>query len=494
MDEETLEAYVRALRKSAEYLNKEINPIELKALIKRFQKLNPDADPRTVDWVAVWDDKLTYSELLDAFQRNYPGFRWKEAEEVSEEAFEDARKRKLEAIVRELDEESLKELLELIRQELGSEAETIETETRTPQVQETVLVREATTAPTLVQEVPTPSITLGVLAKYPVLEEAKQFFDVFTVEELDHLADAVKARLLEAVERGEKGILPREDPMEDLLTFALARVLCLAIGESWLLRRWALAEAARMERFLHVEAEELKAMVLKSAFNVEAVDDKRLSDEFSYKIHVAEYLKINRELSAPEWRLVNRMVHRGYVHLTEAEVVRLFRQKAYQRLSSAEGAPKVTIKQLPPKLQEAAEDVMKELMRLRSAYTYETAATPATEGWPPCMEAIKTRIAEASHRELFTIAAFLVNKGYTVEQILSMLAERPDFNEKIARYQVEHIAGLRGSRTKYRPPSCQTMKSLGLCVEDGRLCPKWIRNPLEFRKPEKPKQATQTPP
>ncbi|MEM4151973.1 MAG: hypothetical protein QW663_04615, partial [Nitrososphaerota archaeon] len=28
------------------------------------------------------------------------------------------------------------------------------------------------------------------------------------------------------------------------------------------------------------------------------------------------------------------------------------------------------------------------------------------------------------------------------------------------RYQVEHIAGLRGSRIKYGPPSCQTMKSL----------------------------------
>jgi DNA primase large subunit len=382
----------------------------------------------------------------------------------------------------------------LIRQELGSEAETIETETRTPQVQETVLVREATTAPTLVQEVPTPSITLGVLAKYPVLEEAKQFFDVFTVEELDHLADAVKARLLEAVERGEKGILPREDPMEDLLTFALARVLCLAIGESWLLRRWALAEAARMERFLHVEAEELKTIVLKSVINIEAVDDKRLSDEFGYKIHVAEYLKINRELSGPEWRLVNRMVHRGYVHLTEAEVVRLFRQKAYQRLSSAEGAPKVTIKQLPARLQETAEDIVKELVKLRSSY--EPVTAPAPGDWPPCMAAIRARVAEAGHKELFSLAAFMINRGYSKEEILVLLAERPDFNERIARYQIEHIAGERGSRTKYRPPSCQTMKTLGLCIEDGKYCPRWIQNPLQYQKKPKdqPKQTTQTPP
>jgi DNA primase large subunit len=112
------------------------------------------------------------------------------------------------------------------------------------------------------------------------------------------------------------------------------------------------------------------------------------------------------------------------------------------------------------------------------------------------MEAIRTRVAEASHKELFSFTAFLVNRGYAVEQILSMLAERPDFNEKIARYQVEHIAGLRGSRTKYRPPSCQTMKSLGLCVEDGKYCPRWIQNPLQYQKKPKdqPKQRAQTPP
>jgi DNA primase large subunit len=487
MDDD-VETYVRALKKSADYLGKEINPIELAALIRRFKKLNPEADYRAIDWVGVWDPTLTYSELLDAFQRNYPGFRWKEAEEVSEEAFKAMRRKKVEEVfetIKELDEESLKELFELIKEELG-EVEITETP------QETI---EITPVPTILQEVPT--ITLEILAKYPILPEAREFFGTFNVEELDYLAEATKARVLEALERGEKGVLPRDDAIEDLLTFALARVLCIAVGEPWLLKRWALAEASRMERFLHVEAEELKAMVLKTVLNIEAVDDKRLNDEFSYKVQLAQYLRLIRELSGPEWRLVNRMVHRGYVHLTEAEVVRLFRQLAYQRLSSTEGTPKVTIKQLPARLQEAAEDVMRELVKLRSAYAYETAVEHA-EDWPPCMEAIKARIAEASHKELFSFAAFLVNRGYSTEQVLAMLAERPDYDEKIARYQVEHIAGLRGSRTKYKPPSCQTMKSLGLCVEDGRLCPKWIRNPLEYRKKpkesQKPKQIKQTPP
>jgi len=493
MDDD-VETYVRALKKSADYLGKEINPIELAALIRRFKKLNPGADPKVVDWVGVWDPTLTYSELLDAFQRNYPMYKWKEAEEVSEEAFKHMRKRKVEEVaevIKELDEEALRELYELLKKEL--EPETVEVPQEKPQ--ETVV--QEVKAPTLVQEAPT--ITLGVLSRYPILPETRQFFETFAVEELEGYAEATKLRITEALQRGEKGVLPREDAFEDLLTFGLARVLCIAIGEPWLLKRWALAEASRMERFLHVESDETKKTVLKTVLNIEAVDDKRLSDEFSYKVHLAEYLKLIKELSGPEWRLVNRMVHRGYVHLTEAEVVRLFRQLAYQRLSSTEGTPKVTIRQLPARLQEAAEDIVKELVKLRSSY--EPVTAPASGDWPPCMEAIRARVAEASHKELFSLTAFMINRGYSKEEILALLAERPDFNERIARYQIEHIAGLRGSRTRYKPPSCQTMRSLGLCVEDGRFCPKWIKNPLEFRKPkdrqkapQKPEQTTQTPP
>jgi DNA primase large subunit len=491
MDEETLEEFIRSLLRTAE---KPINYVELKALIRRFLQLNPHADPFVIDWIGVWDPTLTYQEQLEAFQRNYPGFRWEAPKEVSEEAFEHMRRRKVEEVaevIRELDEESLKELFELIKKELEPEAE-VEPEALREKPQEAV-VQEVTQAPTPVQEALT--ITFRVLAKYPVLPETREFFEAFEMEEVDDYAEAAKKRVLEALQRGEKGVLPREDPMTDLLTFILARVLCIATREPWLLKRWALAEAARMERYLHVEAKELKELVLKTVLNIEAVDDRRLSDEFSYKVHLAEYLRLIRELRGPEWRLVNRVVHRGYVYLTEAEVVRLFRQLVYQRLSSTENVPKIAIKQLPTRLQEAAEDVMRELMKLRSSYAYEEITSAPSDDWPPCMMAIRARIAEASHKELFTIAAFLVNRGYSTEQILAMLAERPDFNEKIARYQVEHIAGLRGSRTRYRPPSCSTMKTLGLCVEDGKYCPRWIQNPLQYKKPkDQPKQTVQTPP
>jgi hypothetical protein len=205
MDDD-VETYVRALKKSADYLGKEINPIELAALIRRFKKLNPEADYRAIDWVGVWDPTLTYSELLDAFQRNYPMYKWKEAEEVSEEAFKHMRKRKVEEVaevIRELDEEALRELFELLKKEL--EPETVEVPQEKPQ--ETV-VQEVTPMPTPVQEAP--AITLGVLSRYPILPETRQFFETFAVEELEGYAEATKLRITEALQRGEKGVLPQK--------------------------------------------------------------------------------------------------------------------------------------------------------------------------------------------------------------------------------------------------------------------------------------------
>jgi hypothetical protein len=115
---------------------------------------------------------------------------------------------------------------------------------------------------------------------------------------VDGYAEAAKTRVLEAIERGEKGVLPREDPIGDLVTYALARVLCLAVGEPWLLRRWALAEAARMERYLHTEEEGLRRMLLRRILSIEDADVRMVGrigdDSYRYRLSVAEYLKISK--------------------------------------------------------------------------------------------------------------------------------------------------------------------------------------------------------
>ncbi len=90
-------------------------------------------------------------------------------------------------------------------------------------------------------------------------------------------------------------------------------------------------------------------------------------------------------------------------------------------------------------------------------------------------------MADAGHFGLFALAAYMANRNYDADSIVEVLKSRADFDERIARYQVEHIAGLRGSRVRYKPPSCSSMKTHGLCIENGRLCPYNIKNPLQYR-------------
>jgi DNA primase large subunit len=54
-----------------------------------------------------------------------------------------------------------------------------------------------------------------------------------------------------------------------------------------------------------------------------------------------------------------------------------------------------------------------------------------------------------------------------------------DFDEEFTRYQIEHIAGLRGSRTRYTPPTCSTLRTHGVCVNPDRICGR-IKHPLSY--------------
>ena len=287
---------------------------------------------------------------------------------------------------------------------------------------------------------------------------------------------------MEALERGELGVIPRlEDPFTELLSFPVAKAMVSTINDDWLKRRWSLAEAARIERLLYSEPRNvfdyLVVERLKIAQRCVDEDSARLGfGDREYRVRVADYLRVAGDLlNNPEWRLVNQMVWRGYVYLSRARLTRIVRQYLYTSLyRTFETTPRLD--RYPEVFAEAVGDVA---ARLREARAGWRQIRPSGRT-PPCIVAIRERLADAGHSELFTYAAYLLNKGYTVDQVVDELRVRTDFNEKIARYQVEHIAGLRGSRIKYRPPNCSTMKSLGLCIRDGELCPRNIRNPLDF--------------
>jgi DNA primase large subunit len=65
------------------------------------------------------------------------------------------------------------------------------------------------------------------------------------------------------------------------------------------------------------------------------------------------------------------------------------------------------------------------------------------------------------------------------EKIIDLFRASSDFNERMTRYQVEHIAGKRGSMTRYKPPKCDMSKTHGLCVGDDKAC-RGVTHPLAY--------------
>jgi DNA primase large subunit len=465
MDNELIKRIARRVFEKSSNIN---NYVSLEGLIRRFVELNPDADPESIDWSAVWDDTLSYDELIQAFKEQYPMYRWDD-KRPSDEAYGGDRVKDIAAeVATKLDAEDFDKLiaeLQRLKEEILEDVRRVEAETppQQPKVEQPQVITQAQPPePTDVGIKP----SLHLFAKYPFLSSANPLLRTYHITNLPQEVRArAQERVLEAIERGERGVLPKlSNPWVELLSFALSRALVLYVDDDWLRRRWALAEAARVERLLHGESDEALLYVIDDlGLQVKTVDGKWI-------MHFSQYLHLSKRLTTePRWKLVNRLMDKGLVTLTRPEVIRLVREMLYDSFTQT--------KPLPTNWHPEEAKAVKEALQKRAVKSL--APAPSKE-WAPCMVALRNRVADIGHFGLFALAAYMAQKGYEVKEIVDVLRVRSDFDEKIARYQVEHIAGQRGSRVKYRPPSCQSMKTHGLCIEDGKHCPNNIKNPTQY--------------
>ncbi len=83
---------------------------------------------------------------------------------------------------------------------------------------------------------------------------------------------------------------------------------------------------------------------------------------------------------------------------------------------------------------------------------------------------------DADHNQRWVLAMYLKWVGFDKEKVIEFFAKHAkDYNERITRYQVEHIYAMRGSRKDYLMPSCRWMREHNMCLECG-----WDRNPVTY--------------
>ena len=326
------------------------------------------------------------------------------------------------------------------------------------------------------------------VARFPFLREARSFASEHNAEIYDVLNDPYYT---EARERGLQRVLGaiRNHTIPDVplvgrdadwlcltevLSYPYARILVSAIDDRLLTKRYALAEAERMNMLLGVEKSALPVILDELEVKAER------AEEGIVNMHFADFLRYSYVMRAVEWKLINMDVRNGYVRLTDEKFTRLL-QNAYRSRIEAELPMNVPddIKKL------VADDVaaiMSELNQMKAKMSPTGGEGVKMEFLPPCIQTIISMAQNGQnlpHSARFAMVSYLHALGMNYEQIVAVFAASPDFDESVSEYQIKHITGELTGGEGYTPPECSTMKTNGNCYAPDELCAK-VNHPLNY--------------
>ncbi len=339
--------------------------------------------------------------------------------------------------------------------------------------------------------------TKSDLAKYPFLKETARYISPLDLQIEDLISPSMHFILDRAVERvtwavtdlmvrpltDEKGNKYEiKDLQKEIISFPVAILLVTATDNSLIKKRYALAEAKQATSELNDESKEkILKIAVDFGWNL-ALTPPESPSSFEFVLHFTDFLRNASHLHDAKWKLVNSILSEGNVYLNKHDVVRLLQEEIKRRIekrldNAALDRYPEEIAALAGKLRVLASE------RLGQAET-EFPKVVVQEAFPPCINALYDGASKSHHLPhmgRFALVAFLVNIGMTPESVTELFKSFSDYNERLTRYQVEHIAGERGSGTKYTCPQCSILQTHNVCKNRDDLCRR-IYHPLKYYK------------
>ncbi len=301
---------------------------------------------------------------------------------------------------------------------------------------------------------------LNFAVKYPFSSVAKELlkkegFSAVTDEVVElaqnRILDSLHGKIQKRVYTGDS------DRKEDLLSYAVARMILSHLRNRYLVNKFAVGESKRIRSYLNDEtAETVDSIAAELGIFFTKKDDMIYAS-------LPTFLRFTPR--SPHYQLTNRTINSGLVLLTDSEKKRMIEEAARKR---TEKVP--FVKSPPPRIIKAGKKILEELPKREI-----TAIAKLEDSHPPCIveliDAVKKH-QNLPHPARFYLAVYLMGIGLSDEKIMQFFSNFPDFSEKITKYQVEH-ARKRG----YTVPSCATIVGYGLCRANCR-----IGNPLNWHK------------
>jgi DNA primase large subunit len=333
------------------------------------------------------------------------------------------------------------------------------------------------------------------LAEFPFLPQAKQYIarldiDFAELSILKPIVDRAKQRITASFILGADK--PSKNLDVEITSFPVAIMIVAGTKDNSLRERYALFEAKKMARFLLDEKNEIILEIAK--FFEWDIHHHQERAPYPYTIHFVNYLNNatrGRLVYGLGWKLVNRRVLKGQVDVSKREVCRLLQEEIKIFLEQRSGQE---IPQVPQITLDVIDEIKTKYLQIKPHITeIDKIRVFAEESeYPPCIQSLYDRMVKGhhlSHIERFTLVTYLLHQGISVDAVTNLFTSITDFREDLTRYQVEHLAGKKGSGTVYNPPNCAILRTHGVCINpDDSIC-KTIKNPLTYHLRKKLIQA-----
>jgi DNA primase large subunit len=328
---------------------------------------------------------------------------------------------------------------------------------------------------------------LESLARYPFLPESSAYLKErgITLDALvgsaiyEPARHAGRRRVMEALADGiiqERALTGEADCLVELLSYAVARIIVSCYADPVLIQRYAMAEAMATEERL--KSEKLDFIIDMAVFmGMDVLQDNAAEAS----IHFTDYLKHSSQIRADEWKLVNKGLDGGRLHVSGIELARLMRNAVDEKIVSE--LPLPVNDTIEESFRNSIDLVREEVERRKAKFEKESYGKVSFLRLPPCMKRLMSMMKKGEnvpHVGRFALTSFLHTIGMSNDEILAVFSSSPDFKEQLARYQIDHITG-KSSGVEYLPPECATMKTQGICFDPDSLCRrKWLHHPLNY--------------
>lgn len=337
--------------------------------------------------------------------------------------------------------------------------------------------------------------------KYPFLPNARRYLsrldlklnDLATLPKIRELA---KQRVLSSINLERPPNELKKDIENEIIAYTLAILYVSGIGEKKLTKIFAKYEGDKINQYLKNEKHEGVILEIARAFKW----NPKKNEDGSISINFTKYLENaskGRLLHNNEWKLINRLLENGMVRLPPHTVARLLQEEVHEKI---EESIIQDVNDIPKELQDDVNELRIIYKKNEKRFEKVIITVKAKESeYPPCISSLIKRATNGkhlSHVERFTLVTYLLHQDVEIDEIVNLFSKVSDFKEDFTRYQIENLAGKKGSIIKpYITYNCSTLQTHNVCLNQSDPICASIKNPLSYhliKKNIKPKKRRKT--